>query len=160
MGDTRRLAERMGLLDMEPRGELSSTEYALASPGTEYVVLEPTESTDPFTLNVAAGSYAAEWYDVTSRETVPAAEVTVPAAEVTVPAAEVTVPTAGPVSFRAPYPAAGPAVLRLRRANGRRAGRAGSRRRPARPSPARRPATFLASSAPRWRRSSARRAGR
>ena len=146
MGDTRRLAERMGLLDMEPRGELSSTEYALASPGTEYVVLEPTESTDPFTLNVAAGSYAAEWYDVTSRETVPAAEV--------------TVPTAGPVSFRAPYPAAGPAVLRLRRANGRRAGRAGSRRRPARPSPARRPATFLASSAPRWRRSSARRAGR
>src|SRR6266487_4905046 len=108
MGDTRRLAERMGLLDMEPRGELSSTEYALASPGTEYVVLEPTESTDPFTLNVAAGSYAAEWYDVTSRETVPAAEVTVPAAEV-------TVPTAGPVSFRAPYPAAGPAVLRLRR---------------------------------------------
>ena len=39
MGDTRRYAERMGLIDMAPRGDLTSTGYALANPGAEYLVL-------------------------------------------------------------------------------------------------------------------------
>ena len=33
MGDTLRFAERMNLVEMEPRGDLSSTGYALANPG-------------------------------------------------------------------------------------------------------------------------------
>jgi hypothetical protein len=32
MGDTLRYAQRMNLIEMQPRGELSSTGYVLASP--------------------------------------------------------------------------------------------------------------------------------
>ena len=41
MGDTRRYAERIGLIDMQPRRDTASTGYALANPGSEYLVLEP-----------------------------------------------------------------------------------------------------------------------
>jgi len=40
MGDTRRIAARVDLAKMEPRGDLSSTGYALVSPGHEYLVLQ------------------------------------------------------------------------------------------------------------------------
>jgi len=96
MGDTRRFAERMNLVAMVPSGALSSTGYALADPGTEYLVLQPEETGAPFTVTLAAGSYTGEWYGVTSRETVDAGEVT------------------GDASFAAPF--AGPAVLYLKRA--------------------------------------------
>src|SRR6266545_3599874 len=92
--DTRRYAERMGLVDMVPRGDLSSTGYALANPGVEYLVLAPGGG--PFRVMLAAGTYAVEWYDVTSRETVTAEPVTV---------------EDGPVDFTPP---AAPAVLYLR----------------------------------------------
>src|SRR5262245_33574959 len=46
MGDTVRLAERLNLIEMEPRGELSSTGFVLASEGREYVVLQPIETAD------------------------------------------------------------------------------------------------------------------
>ncbi len=94
MGDTRRYAERMGLVDMVPRGDLSSTGYALANPGVEYLVL--ALGGGPFRVMLAAGTYAVEWYDVTSRETVTAEPVTV---------------EDGPVDFTPP---AAPAVLYLR----------------------------------------------
>ena len=48
MGDTLRFAERMNLIAMEPRGDLSSTGYALANPGEEYLVLGGTP--DPLSL--------------------------------------------------------------------------------------------------------------
>jgi hypothetical protein len=48
MGDTLRFAERMQLIEMEPRGDLSSTGYALANPGEEYLVLEPSGTAAPF----------------------------------------------------------------------------------------------------------------
>ena len=38
-----RFAERMNLIEMEPRGDLSSTGYALANPGQEYLVLQPSD---------------------------------------------------------------------------------------------------------------------
>ncbi len=69
MGDTHRLAERADLIDMEPRGDLSSTGYALADPGNQYVVLQPSEEAETFTVTLAAGRYAAEWYSVTTRDT-------------------------------------------------------------------------------------------
>jgi hypothetical protein len=69
MGDTLRLTERIPLGDMEPRGDLSSTGYALVDPGTEYVVLDPGDTTGPFTVTLVAGTYEVEWFGVDARET-------------------------------------------------------------------------------------------
>jgi hypothetical protein len=101
MGDTRRFAERMHLIAMAPRGDLSSTGYALADPGQEYLVLEPSGAAGPFTVLLEPGTYAAEWFSVEGRETVPAGATTVERAEAT--------------SFHAPAQAAGPAVLYLKK---------------------------------------------
>ena len=54
MGDTRRFADRMNVLHMTPRGELTSTGYALANPGDEYLVLQPAEDRAPFTVDLEA----------------------------------------------------------------------------------------------------------
>jgi hypothetical protein len=100
MGDTRRYAERVQLSAMQPRGDLSSTGYALANPGHEYLVLQPSETIEPFTLELAAGTYAVEWYDVNRRETMEIEPI--------------TVESAGAISFTAPFEAAGPTVLYLK----------------------------------------------
>ena len=42
MGATLRFAKRMNLIQTQPHGELSSTGYALADPGEEYLVLQPS----------------------------------------------------------------------------------------------------------------------
>ena len=97
MGDTRRYAERMGLIDMTPRGELASTGYALVNPGQEYLILNPNAAERSCSVELAAGKYAVEWHNVTSRETQPAGETQ----------------GAGPVTFTAPF--SGPAVLYLKR---------------------------------------------
>ncbi len=89
MGDTVRFAERMRLLETEPRGDLTSTGYALANPGEEYLVLQPGEGA--FTVTLEPGTYAVEWFGVESRE----------AAE----ADDVTVDAAGTSSFTAPFTA-------------------------------------------------------
>ena len=56
MGDTRRYAERVSLVDMEPRTDVASTGFALANPGQEYLVLEPTGTgaRSPSSWNLAA----------------------------------------------------------------------------------------------------------
>ena len=41
MGQVRRMAERMDLAAMTPRGDLASSGYCLASPGTEYLIFQP-----------------------------------------------------------------------------------------------------------------------
>jgi len=69
MGDTLRFAQRMKLIEMEPRGDLSSTGYALANAGEEYLVLQPNEAADPFTVTLGAGTYTVEWFSVNSRQT-------------------------------------------------------------------------------------------
>jgi hypothetical protein len=102
MGDTRRFAERMRLIEMEPRPDLASTGYALVNAGAEYLVLEPTGDGASFTVDVAAGPYAVEWFGVTSRETTTADAL--------------TAGRAGPTAFTAPL--GGPAVLYLRRLAG------------------------------------------
>ena len=101
MGDTLRFAERMNLIGMRPRGELGSTGYVLASPGEEYLVLQPGATADPFTVRLAAGTYTAEWFGVDSRQTIAAGEVTVEGDE--------------DRGFTAPLAASEPAVLYLRR---------------------------------------------
>jgi Family of unknown function (DUF6298) len=77
MGDTARLAQRLDLIRMQPRGELSSTGYVLANEGSEYVVLQPTATADPFTLMLEPGTYQAEWFSVEARDTVPGDTVSV-----------------------------------------------------------------------------------
>jgi hypothetical protein len=99
MGDTLRFAERMNLIEMEPREDLSSTGYVLANPGQEYLVLQPSEAADPFTVLLEPGTYSAEWFSVQRRETFPAQPTIV------------ETPTA--VGFTPPAEAPGPAVLYL-----------------------------------------------
>jgi hypothetical protein len=101
MGDTVRLAERLNLVEMEPRGELSSTGYVLANEGTEYVILQPAESADPFEVTVQPGTYEAEWFSVRGRETSPGERVTIEASDA--------------ARFSAPFDG-GPLVLVLRTA--------------------------------------------
>jgi hypothetical protein len=104
MGDTRRYAERMGLIDMEPRRDTTSTGFALVNAGKEYLVLEPTGTGSPFTVTLQPGRYAAEWFGVAGRETLPSDEL--------------TVDRGGAREFRAPF-TDGPAVLYLRRIEGK-----------------------------------------
>jgi hypothetical protein len=99
MGDTRRYAERIGLIDMEPSRDVASTAYALANQGEEYLILEPAGDGATFTVDVATGRYAVEWFSVTAREATTGDGV--------------TVRTHGPMAFTAPFE--GPAVLYLAR---------------------------------------------
>lgn len=101
MGDTRRFAGRLNLIEMQPHDELSSTGYALANPGEEYLVLEPGETTEPFTVTLEAGTYLVEWYSLNSRETKDAGKVAVPESE--------------GISFTAPAGQVGATVLYLKR---------------------------------------------
>ena len=102
MGDTVRFAERMDLIEMVPRGDLTSTGYALANPGEEYLVLQSSEAGDPFTVTVEAGTYAVEWFSVDGRDTAEADQV--------------RAESSGPITFRAPFDTSGPAVLYLKKA--------------------------------------------
>jgi hypothetical protein len=95
MGDARRLADRVGLVAMKPREDVSSTRYALVNPGREYVVLQPDGG--PFTVAVESGTYSVEWFDVWQR---------------TAAHADATTAT-GSAGFTPPT--TGPAVLHLRR---------------------------------------------
>ena len=99
MGDTRRYAERMNLIAMVPRNDLASTGYALANPGSEYLVLQPGASADAFTVTLAPGTYTVEWFSVTTRETRPGPKT--------------AIQRDGRVSFTSPF-GAGPAVLYLK----------------------------------------------
>jgi hypothetical protein len=102
MGDTRRYAERMGLIDMRPRYDIASTGYALANPGSEYLVLEPDGDGRAFTVDLRAGSYQVEWFDVTTRKTT-ANDV-------------LSVESDGTAEFSSPFPP-GPTVVYLNRAS-------------------------------------------
>jgi hypothetical protein len=54
MGDTVRFAERIGLIEMEPRADLGSTGYLLANPRKEYLALQP-EAGAAFHADAGAG---------------------------------------------------------------------------------------------------------
>lgn len=101
MGDTHRYAEKMKLIDMQPSGDLSSTGYALANSGKEYLILQPSESADPFIVKLEARTYTVEWFSVNRRETNVVADLTVQAP--------------GHVTFTSPFTETGPTVLYLKR---------------------------------------------
>lgn len=100
MGDTLRYAERMDLLHMQPRSELASTGFVLANPGREYLVLQPEDTDDPFTVRLEPGVYVVEWFNIPRRETVSAEKL--------------EVENDGKVSFKTPFSASGPVILYLR----------------------------------------------
>jgi hypothetical protein len=59
LGYTVRYAQRMQLANIAPRGDLTSTGHALADPGKEYLVFQRAGGS--FTVDLADGSYTAEW---------------------------------------------------------------------------------------------------
>jgi hypothetical protein len=101
MGDTRRFAERVDLVEMEPRGDLSSTGYVLADPGNEYLVLQPSDTPDPLTVSLAAGRYSVRWYSVLARRNIGTDKV--------------TAASPGATTFEPSSEPDGPVVLYLRR---------------------------------------------
>jgi hypothetical protein len=98
LGDTRRLADRLNLARMVPDSSVSSTRFALAAEGQEYVIFQP--DSDDFTVRLPAGTYGVEWFSLANRSWTDADAVTVEGA--------------GPTGFE--YPASGPSVLHLSRA--------------------------------------------
>lgn len=99
-GDTRALSEQIDLASMPPRGDLTSTAYALAHPGHEYVVYQPTETLAPFTVTLEPGTYAVRWFSVDDRTWVSGSPV--------------TVTTRGAQSFVPPWTEASTAALHLK----------------------------------------------
>jgi hypothetical protein len=61
IGQTRSYSEKIDLANVTPRGDLTSTGYALAHPGSEYLVYTPPGAN--FTLDLEPGSYNFEWFD-------------------------------------------------------------------------------------------------
>ncbi|OGX44768.1 MAG: hypothetical protein A3G38_02930, partial [Omnitrophica WOR_2 bacterium RIFCSPLOWO2_12_FULL_51_8] len=61
MGHTLQYANRINLAAMTPRGDLASTTFALANPGQEYLVYQPTLAV--FSVNLLPGDYQFEWFD-------------------------------------------------------------------------------------------------
>ena len=86
---------------MQPNLDVSETRFALADPGNEYLILQPSETGDAFTVTLMPGQYAAEWHSLRSRETVPGTTLRVGNTE--------------PISLSVPSGVAGPAVVHLRR---------------------------------------------
>jgi len=75
MGQTRRMAERVNLVAMVPRGDLASSKYCLANPGVEYVVYLPDGGQVTVDLSTAKGMLQAEWIDPVEGTVRPAAPV-------------------------------------------------------------------------------------
>ena len=67
MGNTRRLAGRLGLAALTPQPKLSSTGYCLANPGIEYVAYQPASGKE-FSVEASAGTYRFEWWPAGAAE--------------------------------------------------------------------------------------------
>jgi len=101
MGDTLRYAEKMDLIRLEPHPDLSSTGFVLANPGEEYLILQPDDAANPFTVKLDPGTYMVEWFSVNRRETRVEALV--------------IVDEVGDSKFMLPFQETGPTVLYLKR---------------------------------------------
>jgi hypothetical protein len=66
MGQTREYAKRINLTLMVPHGELTSTGYALANPGFEYLVYQPNSQGNTFVVDLDPGTYSYEWLEPAS----------------------------------------------------------------------------------------------
>jgi hypothetical protein len=68
LGHTRKYADKMDLGAMRPRLDVSSTGHALVNPGREYLVFQPEQGA-PFTVDLPAGTYTCEWFDIAAGKT-------------------------------------------------------------------------------------------
>ncbi|HMG32086.1 MAG TPA: hypothetical protein VK585_18420 [Jiangellaceae bacterium] len=73
MGDTVRYADRARLIEMQPWRDLCLSGYLLASPGVEFLALQPEAG--PFTVDARAGHVLVEWFAVNTRTTVQGKDV-------------------------------------------------------------------------------------
>ncbi len=62
LGYTRQWADRIDLINMRPHGELSSTLYCLANPGTEYLVYFPESREALIDLRGHEVAFTVEWF--------------------------------------------------------------------------------------------------
>jgi hypothetical protein len=60
-GQTLRYSKKVNLVAMRVSSNLSSTMYCMASTGAEYLVYQPRSGA--FSVNLAAGTYAIEWFN-------------------------------------------------------------------------------------------------
>ncbi|MBI2023520.1 cellulase family glycosylhydrolase [Candidatus Giovannonibacteria bacterium] len=74
-GYTALYANKMNLAEMTPRGDLSSTGYALANPGVEYLVFLPGGGGAAVDLIGASGSFSVEWMNPWTGSTVSGSSV-------------------------------------------------------------------------------------
>jgi len=81
MGYARIYAEKMDLLSMMPRADLTSTRYGLANPGVEYLVYQPDSGS--FTANLRNGQYRYEWFDPTTGSIAETGSFTAPGGNMT-----------------------------------------------------------------------------
>jgi len=77
MGQARRIAERVNLASLVPKGELSTTRLCLADPGHAYLIYQP-KSGEAFSATLKKGTYRVEWFDTDSGETVDGGALEVP----------------------------------------------------------------------------------
>jgi Right handed beta helix region len=99
MGDTRTYAGKLSLSQAVPHPELTSTGFALAWPGNEYLVYQP--GTGSFTVTLTAGTYTVEWFN--------------PTAQVSTTTAPVNIGSTTAVPFSTPLNASNDAVLLLKK---------------------------------------------
>ena len=69
LSHTRTFAEKMDLIKMLPKPELSTTRYSLANPGTEYLIYNPGPD-KTFTVTLEPADYSYEWFDTTKGKVV------------------------------------------------------------------------------------------
>jgi hypothetical protein len=66
LGYARIYANKSNLLSMNPRADLASTTYALANPGSEYLVFQPASGS--VTVTLQSGQYNYEWFNPATGE--------------------------------------------------------------------------------------------
>lgn len=70
-------AQKMNLELAVPSGDLSSTGYCLANPGTQYLAYQSLQG--PFALTVLAGTYQYEWFNPSTGTVVSSGSIQLPA---------------------------------------------------------------------------------
>ena len=74
IGDIRAFALRLDLTQTVPNASVSTTGYALANPGVEYLVYQP--GSGPFNVTLLPETYTVEWWDASNQVSVGAPEIT------------------------------------------------------------------------------------
>ena len=106
LGYTRQYAERINLVTMSPQGALASTGYALANPGYEYLIYQPSTGAFSVYLTGVDNTFNVEWFDPSTGVISTGTQITGGATRTMTP------PFSGPaVLYLLPPGQAGPVIL-------------------------------------------------